>query len=563
MKIFKTYGLQIISVIIFLVIGLCMLLKEHASNMYYEEACEPLRANWVVDMGTKTKHFDVLPEYVITNGENEVLLRRNLGVVENFDAVGFFTFQQQVYVYLDDKEIMRFVPEEGVNSKTPGNGWKIIEFTEEDSGKDLSIRIVQCYDNNKVMLPVIYYGTSSGISLSYLKREMPMFLLSMVEVVVGFLVLILCAVSGKNLKLSVGLPWLSFFAIFIGIWSGIETNIYSLFIDNLLFFSWLSYMCLKMAVAPYIIFVNVTFYKGKSKFLKALTLLSMAEFWVTSILQFTGIVDYAYTVFVTHLILLTAAVYVIVSAFRKLVFYRQNNDALVEKRRTYMAHSMLTIVVTCFCLFDLYGYYFTNSPDIAQFSRIGYWSYIVTVTMASLLDYMYLVSMGQQAAVIKEEASIDIMTKLRNRASFENDIDKLNRKNSRKMGIVVFDLNNLKFFNDVHGHNIGDYYIIASSEVIQDSFGKWGRIYRIGGDEFCGIVMGLTVEEFECIRKEMEVRISAIHIPNFELHMEIASGFAIFDDENDTSLRDTMKRADANMYERKMQLKEKSRISVR
>lgn len=228
-----------------------------------------------------------------------------------------------------------------------------------------------------------------------------------------------------------------------------------------------------------------------------------------------------------------------------------------------MAHSMLTIVVTCFCLFDLYGYYFTNSPDIAQFSRIGYWSYIVTVTMASLLDYMYLVSMGQQAAVIKEEASIDIMTKLRNRASFENDIDKLNRKNCRKMGIVVFDLNNLKFFNDVHGHNIGDYYIIASSEVIQDSFGKWGRIYRIGGDEFCGIVMGLTVEEFECIRKEMEVRISAIHIPNFELHMEIASGFAIFDDENDTSLRDTMKRADANMYERKMQLKEKSRISVR
>lgn len=563
MKFFRTYGLQIISIILFIAIGLVNVIKDDSNNMYYEQLCEPLQTGWVVDVGTQEKHYDVLPQYIVTDGVNEVILRRKIDAVDNFDAVGFFSFQQQVYVYLDDVEIMRFVPEDGVHSKTPGNGWKFVHLTNEDADKVLSIRIIQCYSKNKVIIPVFYQGTSSGISLSYLKSKLPAFLLSMMEVLVGFIILLLWAVSGKNLQLREGLPWLASFAVFIGLWSGIETNIYSLFFNELLFFSWFSYACLKMAVAAFIMFINLTFHKGSSKVLRVLAFVSMGEFWVSSVLQFFGIIDFAYTVFITHLTMMILGLFVIVNFFHKLVFYRKKDAFMVDRKRTFMAHIMFIMVITCASLVDLYAYYFSNSPDITRFSRLGYASYIFTVTMASLFDFMHLVTMGQQAALIKKEATMDIMTKLRNRASFEQDLDELSEKNCKKIGVLVFDLNNLKLFNDAYGHDMGDYYIIVASEVIQDSFSKWGRIYRIGGDEFCGIVKELTEAEFEDIKIEMEARIEQLHIPNYDLHMAIASGFAVYDADKDNSLRDTMKRADVNMYDRKMQLKEMSGESVR
>ncbi len=43
------------------------------------------------------------------------------------------------------------------------------------------------------------------------------------------------------------------------------------------------------------------------------------------------------------------------------------------------------------------------------------------------------------------------------------------------------------------------------------------------------------------------------------LHMAVASGYACFDSSKDTNLRDTMKRADEQMYKRKIELKGEAR----
>lgn len=75
----------------------------------------------------------------------------------------------------------------------------------------------------------------------------------------------------------------------------------------------------------------------------------------------------------------------------------------------------------------------------------------------------------------------------------------------------MFDLNNLKYFNDTHGHATGDYYIIVCSEIIQDIFGMYGKVYRIGGDEFCAVTEGVTEEEFMELRRGMNDRIEALN----------------------------------------------------
>ena len=60
------------------------------------------------------------------------------------------------------------------------------------------------------------------------------------------------------------------------------------------------------------------------------------------------------------------------------------------------------------------------------------------------------------------------------------------------------------------------------------------------------------------MKLEMESQIKQLRIPNYDLTMEIASGFCCFDEKLDMSLRDTMKRADINMYERKQRMKQEA-----
>lgn len=554
-KILKLYSIQILFLV--LVIPLLLIFSktetERAGNIQCEEMC----TGWsILSEDGIVESYEKLPKYVKTKGDNEIVLQRTLGKIgPDYDTIGFFAFQQQIYVYLDGEEILRFAPEEGAKSKTPGNGWKLIELQPEDEGKTFSIRVVQCYSKNRVMIPALYMGTAEGIMSDYLKGSLPAVWFSVFGAAIGIIFLIVCAMSGKNQMLGEGIPWLGLFALFRGICSAIEGNTYSFFFDNLLIFSQISYMCLKMCVVPLIMFDNKMFHNGKSKVLNTLAIISAAEFWISCILQFTGLVDFADTIIVTRIIMLVLGGYVTVNGVKDLLAERQDKMRSSEHRLTYIMHCVFIIAIIVTSFMDMYGYYFNNNPDAARYSRLSYIGYVLVVVMALLLDFMKLVFIGRQAEDIREEASMDAMTKLWNRASFEKDIDKPSPKKAKKMGIIMFDLNNLKLFNDSYGHDMGDYYIKVCSEVIRDSFSKWGNVYRIGGDEFCGIAENLSVQEFEKVKEEMELQIRQLRIPNYELHMEIASGFCIFDEGLDKTLRDTMKRADINMYERKQQMK--------
>lgn len=549
-KLVKIYGIQIICVIFVLMSG-GFFLKGLINHPGYDSHCEEFRGGWRVQSEGEEQEYEELPEYLSGKQTQEVVLSRT---VEGKDIIGLFAFQQQVYAYLDGEEILRFVPDSSINSKTPGNGWQFVELDEGDAGKTLSIRIVECYGSGRVVIPALYHGTKDGITLFYLKKKIPMLLVSILGVTVGLILLMIWGISGKKLQLGEGLPWLALFSVFIGTWSAIELNIYSFFFQRLLLISWLSYICLKMAVMPFIQFVNITFHDGKSKMLKILTFVSIAEFWITGILQFLGVADYADTVFLTHGVLIIASIYVIVTAIPKLL-QKDERDSMSDQWRTYVIHSIFIVVVAIMALMDLFGYYFTNNPDVANYSRWGYFSYIMAVTIALLFDFIELVIMGKQAAIIKREASLDVMTQFFNRMEFEKDISRLPGKIGGRTGIVMFDLNNLKQVNDTCGHEAGDYYIIIGSQVIRAIFSKWGRLYRIGGDEFCCVAKNLTESDYRQEREMLERKMKEMHVPGYDLAMAAAAGYALFEPDEDKTLRDTMKRADALMYQRKKELK--------
>ncbi len=78
----------------------------------------------------------------------------------------------------------------------------------------------------------------------------------------------------------------------------------------------------------------------------------------------------------------------------------------------------------------------------------------------------------------------DALTKLRNRAFFDDEINRVGRRGPFPAAVVVMDINGLKPVNDQHGHAAGDALIRRAAEVIKKACGDAHQPARTGGDEF-------------------------------------------------------------------------------
>ncbi len=84
----------------------------------------------------------------------------------------------------------------------------------------------------------------------------------------------------------------------------------------------------------------------------------------------------------------------------------------------------------------------------------------------------------------------DVLTQLRNRAYFEDELHRLERKGPWPVTIVAIDLNRLKATNDQSGHAAGDALLRRAGEVLGKVADKPACAARIGGDEFVMLLPG-------------------------------------------------------------------------
>lgn len=117
--------------------------------------------------------------------------------------------------------------------------------------------------------------------------------------------------------------------------------------------------------------------------------------------------------------------------------------------------------------------------------------------------------------------------------------------------IIVCDVNGLKYINDTQGHAAGDEYIRASSGLVCNYF-KRSPVFRVGGDEFVVIPQGDDLESFEVILDEFNAEVER-NIGT--VNPVISAGWSVFRPSHDSRFHDVFERADARMYQRKMQLK--------
>ena len=100
----------------------------------------------------------------------------------------------------------------------------------------------------------------------------------------------------------------------------------------------------------------------------------------------------------------------------------------------------------------------------------------------------------EQMNRIQELANRDYLTSLYNRRYFCEEGDKLLKqaeKNNTEISIVAIDLDYFKSVNDEYGHEAGDEVLKFFSRELENILGRF-LVARIGGEEFCIIVPGLS-----------------------------------------------------------------------
>ena len=144
-------------------------------------------------------------------------------------------------------------------------------------------------------------------------------------------------------------------------------------------------------------------------------------------------------------------------------------------------------------------------------------------------------------------STTDELTRCYNRRAYEQDIKELAA--DKKFLYLTADVNGLKAVNDRLGHAAGDELLCGVAGCMKQSFDAYGKVYRVGGDEFVTILF-TDEEQFGIIKQNFDSLVdnwSGDTVP----HMSVSCGAVWSDERQWKSVREIAKLADKRMYEKK------------
>ncbi len=153
----------------------------------------------------------------------------------------------------------------------------------------------------------------------------------------------------------------------------------------------------------------------------------------------------------------------------------------------------------------------------------------------------------------------DPLTQGYNAMAYHNEIDDIFAHRSaghepEDFWCIMFDMNNLKEINDSLGHIEGDITIKRTYRVLVECFSEYGKIFRIGGDEFVAILTGCTEEQIEQRVQLMNEKFEQINKKS-GYESSVAWGYEKFRGDTREEFEEHFKVVDKKMYINKEQIK--------
>jgi diguanylate cyclase (GGDEF)-like protein len=283
-------------------------------------------------------------------------------------------------------------------------------------------------------------------------------------------------------------------------------------------------------------FVTTMYHIPQSVFLGRIVLIFPVGFIVGSLFQLAGVITYHDMLTPAAIVLLS---YLIMLVWFSYSSYRQGNSAV---REFLVAIACLLASVIGELILLLLPFMTLLNALVLNMGIIAFGTVLLRQVLMLIMRF---VEKKGRDEYLEHLAHTDGLTGLPNRRAFEEHMERLRDTRRQKgIGLVVFDVNDLKKINDEQGHAAGDERLRRIATQLSAWLGHIGSVYRIGGDEFAMI----CDERDPFAEKLIDERLVA--------GLDLAFGTARLDEEGGfATIDDVFKAADSRMYRHKAAMK--------
>ena len=179
----------------------------------------------------------------------------------------------------------------------------------------------------------------------------------------------------------------------------------------------------------------------------------------------------------------------------------------------------------------------------------------------SIVSCLDITQRKQMEEKLKEISFHDSLTGLYNRNFFEEEMTRLEDGRYSPVGIVVCDLDGLKFINDTLGHQSGDQMLVHVADILRHNFRFSDIIARIGGDEFAVLLTEIDSGIMEQMLQRLRQAVQEYNNTEPEIPLSLSMGHALGEGAK-VDMQALFRQADNRMYREKIQREGSARSAI-
>ena len=535
----RSKAVAVLLLLVFILIGalIGMLFSTPSLRLGFEDV-SPLNEDWVyLKSGQEKVELDPLATRIDIDEAKAYTIERVLDArFETSQYLLVRTSLSNLTVHLDDT-LLYEVDFDGERSYA--SSWHVIELPKSSDGQTLRLTFETPYESMRGILNEIHYGSVNALYAFIISQYGFRFMMGLTALLVGSGMFIASlALKQKENRFNV---YLGLFGILISVWLLAESRMLQFFIGNANLLKGLSYMSLALLPVPLAIYLKYVFIKDHQRLYDLIIGFFLVQFIVVSLLHFTGLRSFFETVVVTITFISLVVFLTLYSLIKEYLSYRDNTNI-----KAIIFFGFMSIFIGV----EVFVFTAGDFGRTADFAALAF-SILLLLVFAYFLRFVFVIYKAKVERDLYEQlATKDQLTGAYNRYAYFNDIKNTPSEEKTALSIVYFDMDDLKAINDHYGHDAGDQAIMTAYNLIVESFGTQGKIYRMGGDEFIALIQDLTDEAYQTLSKTFEESLKAASkkVP-YKIH--ISYGFAKYDLVKDDSLADTLRRSDQAMYKHK------------
>lgn len=522
------------------------------SNM--KQKAERISDNWDYELPRTNKRLSA-PEFVkrysMERGKEYTIHGWLPNDLADAGALYFYTQNIDLTMTLDGDKIYSI--QSDYKGEITGAVENIVPLPSDAAGKEIIITFHSDSVYRYKLIEEVYLGEEMDFVMAVFKEQLPLAVLALVCFVIGTLQLAGGAwIKGDDYGQMV---YLGSFSLLYSLWlfgcSGMTEFLTSYQYNG----QNIRHLALALAAYPFLCYFELRFDIKKSFWNQFIRAAAFGNFTIVFVLHITGLMSLEESVILTFAILVVVFVYLA----SRIVRHSRAAAANYKKEKEWHSATFVGILLLAVsgCI-DIFRFCFSMGLKWVYFSPSCFLILTTILSHRSIGAVMSTIQLGKNSESVKQLAYFDMLTQVYNRTALNEDMEQYEKtkKEKKSFGVVVFDVNNLKWVNDNLGHLAGDKLLQDSAAVIRDGFEEYGKTYRFGGDEFVVLLEEGAKEKFSFGIRQME---SLLEKHNKQAKKDeritIAYGVAYYDGSDERTLWQVQEEADGHMYDRKKKMK--------